>query len=405
MGMNNIELITKYSTEAWDTVYKQESVMSLLDANPKLVKFEGAKTVKIGKFQAGGLHDYYRNNAGDDRVPVAGSGDFINESLGFGYQKSGMKLVWEEFTMRADRAAAIPVEMFDNEESGEELVGLGVSEFSRTVMIPEIDAYGLSTIASYCTTTLGNLVEEDITDKPLASLNNAFEYMENHEVQVGKQIGFVSPEFIKALRNTTEVTKFLGQTDYSGEKDTKFTITTYEGRKLVHVSPERLRTNIDMFGREGYGWKADSKKINFLLVATDAVMHVVKYEKVKVIGGEINLAGNGFDGYTIYARIYHDVFVPENKRIALYCSVKKTGGEAPALKLDVTVKDGKVASITTVPGDRLVFVATSTGTAEVGATLTDYTLVSRGDKVEKTTTFYAIDSEKKVLAKYTHTVA
>lgn len=403
MGMNNIELITKYSTEAWDTVYKQESVMSLLDANPKLVKFEGAKTVKIGKFQAGGLHDYYRNNVGDDRVPVAGSEDFINNSLGFGYQKSGMKLVWEEFTMRADRAAAIPVEMFDNEESGEELVGLGVSEFSRTVMIPEIDAYGLSTIASYCTTTLGNLVEEDITDKPLASLNNAFEYMENHEVQVGKQIGFVSPEFIKALRNTTEVTKFLGQTDYSGEKDTKFTITTYEGRKLVHVSPERLRTNIDMFGREGYGWKSNSKKINFLLVATDAVMHVVKYEKVKVIGGEINLAGNGFDGYTIYARIYHDVFVPENKRIALYCSVKKTGGEAPALKLDVTVKDGKVASITTVPGDRLVFVATSTETAEVGATLTNYTIVSRGDKVEDSTTFYAIDSEKKVLAKYTYT--
>lgn len=405
MGMNNIELITKYSTEAWDTVYKQESVMSLLDANPKLVKFEGAKTVKIGKFQAGGLHDYYRNNLGDDRVPAPGEGDFINESLGFGYKKSGMKLVWEEFTMKADRAAAIPVEMFDNEESGEELVGLGVSEFSRTVMIPEIDAYGLSTIAGYCTPELGNLVEEDITDKPLASLNNAFEYMENHEVQVSKQIAFVSPEFIKALRNTTEVTKFLGQTDYAGDKDTKFTITTYEGRKLIHVSPERLRTNIDLFGREGYGWKATSKKINFLMVATDAVMHVVKYEKVKVIGGEINLAGNGFDGYTIYARIYHDVFVPENKRIALYCSVKKTGGEAPALKLDVTVKDGKITGITTVPGDRLVFVATSSTSADVGATLSNYTLVSRGDKVTATTTFYAIDSDKKVLAKYTYTVS
>ena len=400
MGMNQIQLITKYSTEAWDTVYKQESVMSLLDANPKLVKFEGAKTVKIGKYQAGGLHDYYRNNTGDGRVPT-GEGDFLNDSLGFGYQKSGMKLVWEEFTLRADRAAAIPVEMFDNEESGEELVGLGVSEFSRTVMVPEIDAYGLSTIASYCTTALGNLVEEDITDKPLASLNNGFEYMEDHEVQVSKQIAFVSPEFIKALRNTTEVTKFLGQTDYSENKDTKFTITTYEGRKLVHVSPERLRTDIDMFGREGYGWKSTSKKINFLLVATDAVMHVVKYEKVKVIGGDMNLAGQGFDGYTIFARVYHDVFVPENKRVALYCSVKKTGGEAPALTLEVTVKDGKVAAITTVPGDRLVFIATSAASVSVGGTLTGYTIVNRGDKVESGAKFYAIDSNAKVLATYT----
>lgn len=401
MGVNNIELITKYSTEAWDTVYKQESVMSMLDANPKLVKFEGAKTVKIGKFQAGGLHDYYRNNVGDDRVPAAGSdADFLNDSLGFGYQKSGMKLVWEEFTLRADRAAAIPVEMFDNEESGEELVGLGVSEFSRTVMIPEIDAYGLSTIAGYCTENLGNLVKETITTKPLAALNNAFEYMENHEVPVGNQIGFVSPEFMKALRNTEEVTKFLGQTDYAG-KDTKFTITTYEGRKLVHVSPERLRTNIDLFGREGYSWTKDSKKINFLLVATDAVMHVVKYEKVKVIGGEMNLAGQGFDGYTIFARIYHDVFVPENKRVALYCSVKEDEA-APTLKLDVQVKNGKVASITTVPGDRLVFIATAES-GSVGSTLSDYTLVSRGDAVANGTKFFAIDSNKKVLATYTYT--
>ena len=137
------------------------------------------------------------------------------------------------------------------------------------------------------------------------------------------------------------------------------------------------------------------------MVATDAVMHVVKYEKVKVIGGDMNLAGQGFDGYTIFARVYHDVFVPENKRIALYCSVKKTAEAAPALKLDVTVKDGKVASITTVPGDRLVFVATSASTVSVGGTLTDYTIVNRGDKVAEGAKFYAIDSDKKVLATYT----
>ena len=61
--MNNIELITKFSHKAWDTVYRQESVISLLDTNKELVKFTGAKTVKIAKWQNGGLQDYYGKNS------------------------------------------------------------------------------------------------------------------------------------------------------------------------------------------------------------------------------------------------------------------------------------------------------------------------------------------------------
>ena len=208
---------------------------------------------------------------------------------------------------------------------------------------------------------------------------------------------------MNALRNSSEVTKFLGQTDFEN-KDIKFTITKYQGRQLVEVSPERLRTNISLFGQEGYSWGADSKKINFLMVAKSAVTHVVKYEKVKVIGDDLNLAGNGFDGYTVYARIYHDVFVPDNKRVALYCSVAE--GAAPAMTLDVLVANGKIKAMTTHPGEKLAFVVTSTATADVGATLSGtLTFAKPGDAVEATTTWYAINSDKVVLAKYTHTVS
>lgn len=140
MASNTIELITKYSPKAWDTVYKQESMSSLLDAtNPAYVQFTGAKTVKIAKWQNGGLYDYYRNNIGDPRVEgPAGEGDFLNQR-GFGYQASAARLTWEEFTLKCDRAAAFQIEKFDNEESGEELIGLGVSEISRTTIVPRIN--------------------------------------------------------------------------------------------------------------------------------------------------------------------------------------------------------------------------------------------------------------------------
>ena len=134
--MNNFELIIKYSTNAFDEVYKQESVTSLLDANKDLVKFTGTKTVKITKFQAGGLKDYYRNNIGDDRVPVAPEGTEFYGSAGFGYQQNNARVTWEEFTLKQDRAAAYPIEFFDDEESGVNIVAMAVKEIARVIMTP-----------------------------------------------------------------------------------------------------------------------------------------------------------------------------------------------------------------------------------------------------------------------------
>lgn len=402
--VNQIELITKYSPMAWDEVYKQEAVTSILDANKELVKFTGTKTVKIGKFQAGGLQDYYRNNAGDVRVPGApGEADFYG-SAGFGYQQSPARLIWEEFTLKQDRAAAYAIEKFDNEESGEQLITMGVKEISRTILTPEIDAYALSTIASYCTTELGNLVSYELSgnadsDKPLQELNKAFVYFAEHEVPIQDQVVFCSPAFMNALRNTKEVTKFLGQSDFDN-KGINFVITKYEGRMLVETSPERLRTNIVL--GNGFSWGADSKTINFLMVAKSAVTHVVKYEKIKVIGDDLNLAGNGFDGYTIYVRIYHDVFVPDNKRIALYCSVNGTVG-APTAKVDLLLNaDNTIKAITTTPAEKIAIAVKSSGNETVGevaaGTLTN---VFVGDTVSKGDVIYTVDNKKVVLAKYT----
>lgn len=232
--------------------------------------------------------------------------------------------------------------------------------------------------------------------------------MANKEVPIKDQIVFASPNFVNALRETDEATKILTQQDFD-RKDINFQILKYQGRQIVEVSPERLRTNIQLFGQEGYTWGTGSQEINFLMVAKSAVIHVVKFNQVKVIGDDLNLAGQGFDGYTIFARIYHDVFVPDNKRIALYCSVNSdTNAVAPAMTLDVLVANGKIKSITTTPGEKLAFVGTTTTsstTPAVGDTLTSFTQVKVGDAVAATTTFYAVDSDKKVLATYTHTVA
>lgn len=273
----------------------------------------------------------------------------------------------------------------------------------------EIDAYCLSTIAGYTNATLGNRVTEDIGTTPVAKLNAGITYLKKMQVPLTDQIAFCSCDFMNALRGTTEagIVKPLLQGELGKDKDTTFEITKYMGITLIEVEPNRLRTNIslDDAGEGGYSWGGSSAAINFMIVSKSAVMHIVKYNKVRIISGEANLAGRGFDGYTVFARIYHDVFVPDNKRVGIYCSVVSTSVAAPSPILDITLdSDSKISSITIVPGDKLYYAGTSTDvTQTVGTTLTNFTPAFIGDSVGETTTFVLVDSGKKVLKTQTVT--
>lgn len=310
--MNTIELITKYSTKAWDEVYKAESISSLLDAPSAQVQFTGAKTAKIAKFQAGGLGDYYRNNTE------------TNSGTNIGYQGAELGLVWEEYTLKCDRAAKYSIEKFDDEETDGLTLGAATTEISRTILIPEVDAYCFSTIAG----NAGKTITVDSTalvgadagkKKSIEYLNEGFLHLEEHEILTDDQIVLVSPKYMQALRRDSLELSRLLQSDFN--KDVKFTMTKYEGRDLVVVPPQRFKTKIKLT-KSGYTFDTGSQDIAFMIFPKSAVTHVVKYNKVKVIGGDMNLAGNNFDGYSIYVRIYHDVFVMDNKKVAIVAGLE-----------------------------------------------------------------------------------
>lgn len=396
--VNSIGLITKYSDQFFDKVYKQDSVTSVLDTTDERVKFIGAKTVKIAKMQFGGLSNYYRNNAEAGSAPA---GTQFYGSAGFGYQQSSAKMQWETFTLSQDRAASFPIEYFDDEESGGLLVGNAVTEISRTIIVPEIDAYALSTLAA----NAGKTKSEAITSaNALSALNDAFLYFEEHEVPAADQVIYVSPAFMKALRESTQITRFIEPTP--GEKKVSYKITEYEGRTLITVPPTRFRTEYKAYDG-GYGFGTDSKPskpINFLAVSKSAVIHIKKYEKVKIVSGDLNLAANGFDGYTVYARVYHDVFVPDNKKVGIYANIATEAGtsDLPA-KLTITKDGTKIKSIEIEPASQaaIAVTTTKTGDIKVGDKLDPATVsLVYVDQVFKTgeTKFYAISGNYTVLA-------
>lgn len=410
---NSIDLITKYQ-EGLDTVYKQESRASLLDAQ-KLV-FTGAKTVKIYKFQSGGMSDYYRNSENnyamstDDAAVLANNpqaapagATFVGNS--FGYQPTTAGMIAEEFTLKCDRAARYQIEAMDNEETNGQMISIGVGEIERTTIIPEVDAYTFSTLASLA----GTVVEDNILAadyKPLSAINTAFLYMDEHEVPADKQILFVSAKFFNALRSTPELVRYLSQADYNSK--VKFVMVNYEGRPIVMVTPDRFKTNIIM-GRNGYRWSTNSKDINFILCAKDAVYHVTKFSQLKVIGGEANLAGANFDGYSIFARVYHDVFVPDNKRVAVYANIA-SAAQTPTVTRELNVKmtvganDGTVDAISWNPANLMLFtkyIAAAAAPAVGTTAAAGAKLFKVGDKIAKdaanSTYAIAVDSYDRIV--------
>lgn len=395
---NYIELITKYSSQAWDKVYKKEAISSMFDAQPGLFQFTGAKTVKIASWQVGGLSDYTRNNE------VTGV-DEVN-----GYKKSTMQLVWHEYTIEQDRGAKIPIEKFDDEETDGLAVGATTTELSRVVIIPEVDAYFFSKVYQEAAAAgTGNVVSGSIEEngevKPLYALNEGLTYLDNMEIPAENQIIAVSPTFFNALRNSKEVTKILSQADF--DKDVKFRLTEYEGRKLVVVPPQRFNTEVELHEN---GFTLKGKPIDFMIMPKDALVHIVKYNKVKVLDGDLALAASNQDGFVVYARIYHDVFVTRNRRVAIYAhtdGLTYNGIAAGAKKINLVVKDGKVKTLTMLPLEMFVLFGVSSTEVTVGTTVKreDVEFIKEGDAITADHYVYAIDTNGKVLAVEQYKVA
>ena len=336
MAGNAIALIKKYSTKAWDEVYSAEARCSVLDGEKDFLKFTGTKTVKVAKYMGAGLKNYGRANipqegryaefdSGDIAGGFNGSSTAANIEMsaqGYGYPVGDIALVWEEFTLRVDRAIQLRIELMDDEETDGLAVAMALKETSRLSVVPEVDAYVFSKLVDYAGTVNTTAIADPTAGQlgytlngPIYHLNLAFETLENAQVPAEKQIIFCSVSFRNKLRMTNELIRAI---DVGENKDkVGFKIEEYEGRKLITVPNSRFRTMCELLntGNGGYKYNANSQQIDFIVCDPSKVAHVIKYEHVKTYGPGVV---QDFDGYKVNVRIYHDLFVLDNKRVGIY---------------------------------------------------------------------------------------
>ena len=284
---NTIQLVTKF-VPIMDEVYKRESVTSILDTANSDVQFIGANVVKVFKFASNGLANYNRAT---------------------GYVAGDLQATWETLTLAQDRGRSFQIDVMDNEETlGMTLGGL-TSQFIRTEVAPEIDAYRFAKYAGTANILAATPADLSASTDVLAAIDEADQAMSNAEVPHEGRILFLSEAAYKLLKNN--ITRFIE----NDEGNVNRTVEVLDGMRVVRVPSARFNTAVTLVASGNGGFTPGGYPINFMIVHPSAVVQVVKHVVPRLFAPQQNLDA---DAWKYDYRIYHDAFVLDNKVAGIY---------------------------------------------------------------------------------------
>lgn len=255
---NAITLFKQYVT-LLDEVYKAAALTSVLDGAPELTK-QGANANEliIPKISMDGLANYSRNG---------------------GYVSGDVTLTNETVTCNFDRGRMFTVDNLDNAESAGIAFGRLASEFIRTKVVPELDAFRIATYAgiSGISTVAGAALSTG--DAVVSALRAAVNKFNEDEVPAEQRYLYITPTLYGLVQDL----------------DTTKSKQVLEGLNVVQMPQSRMYTAITQNDGTsegqtagGYTKGANAKNINFMLIHKAAVIQYQKHIAPKVITPEQN---------------------------------------------------------------------------------------------------------------------
>lgn len=124
---NSIEYATAFQNEL-DKAMLAESCTGWMESNTGMLKYLGGADVKIPSIVLQGLADYDREN---------------------GYKQGALSVNWQLVQMTQDRGRSFNLDANDVDETNFVLTaGNVMSEFQRTKVVPEVDAYRVAKLVT-----------------------------------------------------------------------------------------------------------------------------------------------------------------------------------------------------------------------------------------------------------------
>ena len=279
-----------------DEIYKLSSLTARMDTPVKPVNFAGANVVQIFKTDPIGLGKYSRVS---------------------GYPAGQVVGTWETLQLATERGRSFVIDRMDDEETLGMAFGTLASEFIRTEVAPELDAYRFSKYAS--TSNINAATPATLTaDTIIGAIDAAKLELDKDEVPAEGRILYISDTCLSYLEG--KVSRFL-----SNENNVDKRVMRYSGMDVVMVPQTRFYRGVTLddgasVDAGGYAKTANTgKDINFMIIHPSAVLQVVKHDALKVFTPDENQTT---DGWLIQYRIYHDAFVLANKLNGVYAHYK-----------------------------------------------------------------------------------
>ena len=285
MPNNSIEKFKAY-IPLLDEVYKLASLTSVLDGAPELAK-QGANADEliIPKISMDGLANYSRNS---------------------GYVGGDVTMTNETVKCNFDRGRMFNVDTLDNQETAGMAYGRLASEFIRTKVVPELDAFRMATYAQVSGISTTDAAVLSTGANVIAAIRAAVNAFDEDEVPADQRYLFITPTLIQLVddMDTTKSKKVL------------------ENLNVVKIPQSRFYTKILQkdgltSGQErgGFAKHSDGKDINFMLIHKPALIQYQKHVSQKIITPEQN---QDSDGWKFGYRNVGIADVCENKVAGIY---------------------------------------------------------------------------------------
>lgn len=283
---NSIELFKKY-IDKLDAVYKYASKTAVLDTSDNLV--------------TPGL------NAGEFIIPKITMDGLANYSRNSGYTNGDVTLTNETVKADFDRGRSFNIDRYDNAETAGVAFGTLSSEFIRTKVVPELDAYRMAKYAAKAgASKTGTLADGAAV---ITALRTAMTAMNDLEVPEETRYLFITSALLDAIRDL-DTTK------------SRAVIEDFGGR-VVTIPQSRFYTVIDQYdgtttGETAGGYIKDAthgQNINFMILEKGAVIQHANNTVNKVISPDDN---QDADAWKFCYRSYGIASVYENKTAGIY---------------------------------------------------------------------------------------
>lgn len=287
---------------ALDKQIVQESTTGWMELGASLVKYNGGNEVKLPSIVMDGLGDYDRTT---------------------GYVDGAVTLTWDTYKLTQDRGRKFQLDAMDVDETNfVATAGTVMGEFQRTLVVPEIDAYRYSKLASLAIaarqTRTAAITSENILTELLKDIATVKEVVGNSS----KLIITMSETMLTNLGLDDKAAKRMSTVNTAAAGEVATLVTSIDGHRIQPTQQNLLKTAFKFNdgktgGQEAGGFVDDpaGKAINWIIAAENAPIAISKTDTVRVFDPMTNQRANAWD---MDYRKYHDLWVPKSKEKAIF---------------------------------------------------------------------------------------